>query len=172
MGRNSKMTTKEFEQEGRVVLTDTKTGKNIVPAITLIRQKWKGESFFIGFQSGFIEIAKMKIDAAKKKRVGAEAKNVLLFLLGTIEYENEVTVSQIEIARELAMKKQNVSRAIKALIEEGVLKVKDPLRKRRLRMTLSDKYVWKGKLNTLQKEQKKRKKPAAKKTRKKSAKQQ
>lgn len=167
MGRNTKMTTKEFEQEGRVVLTDTKTGKNIVPAITLIRQKWKGQSFFIGFQAGFIEIAKMKINAAKKKMVGAEAKNVFLFLLGRIEYENKVAVSQIEIARELEMKKQNVSRAIKALIEEGVLEVEDPLRKRRLRMKLSDKYAWKGKLNTLREEQKRRKKATPKKTRKK-----
>jgi DNA-binding MarR family transcriptional regulator len=172
MGRDSKMTTKEFEQEGRVVLTDTKTGKNIVPAITLIRHKWKGESFFIGFQDAFITLAKMKVDKEQKKRVGAEAKNVLLFLLGKIEYENRVGVSQIEIARELGMKKQNVSRAIKALIEEGVLKVEDPLRKRRLRMTVSDKYVWRGKLNTRPKEQKTRKKPATKRTRKKSTKQQ
>ena len=161
------ITREEFQKKGRVVLKDTRSDKEI-PAITLIRRKWQGADFFIGFQSGFIALAKMRVDKEQKKGVGAEAKNVLLFLLGKMEYENQVSVSQIEIARELGMKKQNVSRAIKALIEGGVLKVEDPLRKRRLRLKIDDQYAWKGKLNILRKEQKRREKAAAKKGRKKA----
>ncbi|HYX71967.1 MAG TPA: helix-turn-helix domain-containing protein [Nitrososphaera sp.] len=155
------LTREAFEEKGRLKLKDTKTDKYI-PAITLIRHKWTGESFFIGFQTAFITLAKMKMDG--KKKVGAEAKNVFLFLLGNIDYENMVTISQIEIARELEMKKQNVSRAIKALINEGVLQITDPLRKRRQRMKLNDEYAWKGKLKTLRTERKKRMKDAPRKT--------
>ena len=118
----------------------------LIPAITLLRGKWKGASFFMGFQDGFVEIA--------KKKLGAEAMKVFLFLLGHIEYENLLVISQVEIARELEMKKQNVSRAIKTLITENVLEIKDPHRKRRQRFRLNLKYAWKGSLKNLPKEQK------------------
>jgi DNA-binding MarR family transcriptional regulator len=113
----------------------------LIPAITLIRRKWKGASFFMGFQDGFIEIA-------KNRKLGLEAVRVLFFLLGQIEYENLLVVSQIEIARELGMKKQNVSRAIKLLITEKVLEIKDPHRKRRQRFSLNGEYAWKGSLKS------------------------
>lgn len=114
-------------------------GDVVIPAITLVRHKWKGASFFMGFQDGFLEIA--------KKKMGGEATNVFLFLLGQIEYDNLLIISQIEIARELGMKKQNVSRAIKVLIKNEVLEINDPQRKRRQRFKLNDKFAWKGKLN-------------------------
>jgi hypothetical protein len=157
----TKITPKEFEQEGRVELRDTKTDTRI-PAIVLIRGKWKDESFFMGFQDAFVKIAKMRM--GKERKIGAEAKNVLLFLLGKIDYDNKVAISQIEIARELEMKRQNVSRAIKALIDARVLEVMDPQRKRRQRLRVNDEYAWRGNLQTLRMLRKDRKKNASKKT--------
>ena len=116
----------EQSQEGRL-------------AITWFRRKWKGNHFFMGFQEGFAEIAKMSL--------GSEAKDVFLFILGRMDFSNMVTMPQVEIARQLGMKKQNVSRAIKTLLEKGVLIREDPLRKRQLR--LNHKYAWKGKLKHL-----------------------
>jgi biotin operon repressor len=130
------------EKNRRLKVVDHETNEE-VPALTWVRHKWKGESFFIGFQEAFISIAK------KKKPIGAEAKNVFLFLLGWIDYHNIVTISQVEIARELGMKRQNVSRAISALVEDGVLQVVDLNRKRRRRLKLSNEYAWKGKLKSL-----------------------
>jgi hypothetical protein len=152
MKRNLKEERKNIKELG-IYVPETEV---FIPAITLVRHKWTGGSFFMGFQEGFLEIA--------KKKMGAEATNVFLFLLGQIEYDNLLIISQIEIARELGMKKQNVSRAIKTLIKNEVLEIKDPHRKRRQRFKLSDKFVWKGKLN-------KTLKPAPKKPEKKATKQ-
>lgn len=135
MKRNVREERKQLREVG-IYVPETEA---YIPAITLVRHKWTGGSFFMGFQEGFLEIAKMKM--------GAEAMNVFLFLLSQIEYDNLLIISQIEIARELGMKKQNVSRAIKTLIKNEVLEIRDPHRRRRQRFRLSDKFVWKGKLN-------------------------
>ena len=130
----------ELEEERHLAVLDMDTGE-YEPAITWVRQKWKGESFFMGFQEAFADLAKRKI--------GLEAKNVFLFILGRVDYDNLLGIPQTEIARELQMKKQNVSRAIATLVKEGVLIVEDPLIKRNRQLRLNDKYGWKGKLKNL-----------------------
>lgn len=62
------------------------------PAITWARKKWDGETFFMGFQEAFAELAKMQL--------GSEAKDVFLFILGCIDYDNRITVPQVEISRQ------------------------------------------------------------------------
>lgn len=111
------------------------------PVISWVRQKWKGEEFFMGFQKAFIELA--------KKRLGSEAKDVFLLILGGIDYDNHVTMPQVEMARELGMKRQNVSRAVAALIKEGVLVVENPQLGRNRRLRLNEQYGWRGKLKNL-----------------------
>jgi hypothetical protein len=91
---------KEQEEPGRqLAVLDMRTGE-FEPAITWVRQKWKGENFFMGFQEAFAEPA--------KKRLSSEAKNVFLFILGKVDYDNRLTIPQIEIARQLGMHRQNV----------------------------------------------------------------
>lgn len=109
------------------------------PAITLLRRGWNGPGFFMGFQKAFIELAKKKLPSG--------AKNVLLLILGKIEYENELKMSQAEIAKFLGMRKQNVSRAITQLVKAGVLQPQDP--KRHTRIRLNNKYAWRGTLKNL-----------------------
>lgn len=109
------------------------------PAVTLIRRGWDGPKFFMGFQDAFIELAKKKLPAG--------AKNILLLILGKIDYENELKLSQAEIAKLLGMRKQNVSRAITQLVKAGVLQPQDP--KRHTRIRLNNRYAWRGTLKTL-----------------------
>jgi hypothetical protein len=114
-------------------------------AVTWFRRKWEGSKFFMGFQDAFTEIA--------QKRLGSEAKDVFLFILGKIDFHNEVITPQVEIARKLGMKKQNVSRAIKVLVKEKILEEilldGEPLYKQKRRLRLNHKYAWKGKLKNL-----------------------
>jgi hypothetical protein len=132
---------KEPEEPSRqLAVLDMRTGE-YEPAITWVRQKWKGESFFMGFQEAFAELA--------KKRLSAEAKNVFIFVLGKVDYDNRLTIPQVEIARQLGMHRQNVSRAVAALVKEEVLLVEEPQLGRNRRLRLNDRYGWKGKLKNL-----------------------
>lgn len=124
----------------RYEVVDTTTGE-FTPAITWIRRKWKGETFFMGFQEAFAEVA--------AKRLGSEAKDVFLLILGRVDYDNLITIPQVEIARQLEMKKQNVSRAIATLVKEDVLRVDELHSRYKRQLKLNDKYVWKGKLKHL-----------------------
>lgn len=133
------------EEKRQLAVLDMKTGE-FEPAITWVRQKWKGESFFMGFQKAFAELA--------KKRLGSEAKDVFLLILGRVDYSNQVTMPQVEMARELGMKRQNVSRAIAVLIKEEVLLVEEPQLGRNRRLRLNDRYGWKGKLKNLRTQRK------------------
>ena len=122
-----------------MAVLNTETGE-YRPAITWIRAKWKGANYFMGFREAFMEIA--------QKRLGSEAKVVFLYILGCLDYENRITVPQVQIARQLGMKKQNVSRAIKVLVGEGIL-IEGPMVNRCRTYRLNDKYGWKGKLKNL-----------------------
>lgn len=130
----------KFDPKQRYKVLDSQTGESRF-AITWFRKKWKGNTFFMGFQEGFVELA--------KKRLGSEAKDVFLCILGNLDYNNQVMIRQVEIGRLLGMKKQNVSRAIKTLMEEGVLVREDPEFKLRAPLLLNHKYAWKGKLKNL-----------------------
>jgi hypothetical protein len=136
MGRKS-----AADKELRHAVIDVDTGE-VVPALVYHRKKWKGERFFMGFQSAFADIA--------KKRLGSEAKDVFLLILGRMDYNNMLPIPQSEIARQLGMKKQNVSRAITTLIKAEVLRI-DPRfsSKYRRRLILDREVAWKGKLKHL-----------------------
>lgn len=143
---------KSQDEKYRYEVVDTETGE-FTPAIAWIRRKWKGENFFMGFQEAFAEIA--------QKRLGSEAKDVFLLILGRVDYNNLVTIPQVEIARQLGMKKQNVSRAIAKLVEEKVLLVDEVHNRYKRQLKLNDKYVWKGKLKHLGERRKSFKKKAS-----------
>ena len=131
---------RERDERFRYEVYDTTTAE-LKPAITWFRKKWTGANFFMGFQDAFAEIA--------AKRLGSEAKDVFLLILGRVDYKNLVTIPQVEMARQLGMRKQNVSKAIAVLVREKVLLVDDQYSKYRRKLKLNDKYAWKGKLKHL-----------------------
>ncbi|MNW61073.1 MarR family protein [compost metagenome] len=67
----------------------------------------------MAMQEGFIHIAKLGLTG--------EQTNVLFLIFGKLDFENWLRLSQKEIAEELGMQKQNVNRAMKVLVEKGII---------------------------------------------------
>ena len=66
------------------------------------------------------------ITIAKDKELTGEMKSVLFFLMGNLEFENYITIKQVEIAKQLEMQKTNVSRAMRLLVGKSIiLKVRE-----------------------------------------------
>jgi len=116
-------------------LVDPETGE-IIYALVPIRQKHIGGGFFMGMQDGFSHLAKSDLTL--------EETRVLMLLFSQLDFENWLRVAQIEIANELNMKKQNVSRAIKKLVEKGILH-KGPKVGTSWTYRLDPSFGWKGK---------------------------
>lgn len=99
----------------RFTLMDRQTGEVMDALPILVPRRHKlGTGFFMGIQDAFISLAKLDLSH--------DACRVLFYLLGRMEYENHVRVGQSEIVRELKMHKSSVSRALKRLTAQGVLK--------------------------------------------------
>ncbi|MGB4498081.1 MAG: GIY-YIG nuclease family protein [Methylococcaceae bacterium] len=97
---------------------------------------------FVIFQDSLIEIA-------KDRELTGETKSVLFFLMGNLEFENYITIKQVEIAKQLEMQKTHVSRAIKLLVnKEIILKVKEGTT---TGYKLNPTYGWKGKVENMEK---------------------
>ena len=106
------------------------------------KPKIRNTRWMMSFQDSLIEIA-------KDKELTGETKSVLFFLMGNLEFENYLTIKQVEIAKQLDMQKTNVSRAMKLLVDKGIiLKVKDG---NTAGYRLNPHYGWKGKVANLEK---------------------
>ena len=126
---------------GRVGIVDKETGEVIDEgSLIYVPKKVRITGFFMAMQDGLEYVAKSKLKG--------EALSVLMLLLSRMTYENEIRISQTEVGDILSMKRQNVSRAIKALREAGVL---DETENRSI--FLSPDIGWKGKVQNLRKRQ-------------------
>lgn len=94
----------------------------------------------MGMQDGFEFLAKSKLNG--------EALKVLLMLMGRMDYENIIRISQKEIGDVLGMQKQNVGRAMKALRESGFLANADFRA-----VKLNSDIGWKGTVQSLREHQ-------------------
>jgi hypothetical protein len=61
-------------------------------------------------------------DLAKDKRIGGAEYRVLHFLLARMDYEGSVQISQRDIGEVIDMKQPSIARAIKVLMEVGVIR--------------------------------------------------
>jgi hypothetical protein len=61
-------------------------------------------------------------DLAKDKRIGGAEYRVLHFLLSRMGYEGSVQISQRDIGEVIDMKQPSIARAMKVLMEVGVLR--------------------------------------------------
>ncbi|WP_270371253.1 helix-turn-helix transcriptional regulator [Escherichia coli] len=68
---------------------------------------------------------------------------VLMALLAELDYENYIQVAQIDIAEALTMQKTNVSRAVKNLIDFGII-LEGPKIGRSKTYRLNPQFGWKG----------------------------
>ena len=114
-----------------------------VPVWVGSKIKWN-EGFVMTFQEAIVRVA-------EDKDMTHQMTRVWLIMLGKISFENWVTVPQIEIAASLGMKKSDVSRAIRRLIDKGLI-LRGPKIGRTSAYKLNSHYAWKGKLKGLKEE--------------------
>lgn len=123
---------------------DRATGETLdaVPVLFARRQRWEEESFIV-----FLKAAEaLAID----RDLGAEALRVGLYLIGHAGYENWVHVRQTVVAEALGMKQPSVARALKRLVDRGVL-VQGAKMGRSYTYRLNSKIGWRGRVESLKK---------------------
>ena len=59
--------------------------------------------------------------AQRRHDIGIDGMGVLWHLIGVLDFQNLIQISPTEIGRVLGMQRPNVSRAIKRLVNVGVL---------------------------------------------------
>jgi len=123
---------------------DVETGEVLRGCMVYIPYRPKHtERFFMAFQDGLMEIA-------KDDELTLEPKNVLLYLLGQLDFENYLHISQKDIADALGMQKQHISRAMKLLTAKGIV-LDGPKVGRMKTYRLSPNLGWKGRVTNLEK---------------------
>ena len=129
--------TEDTRAVSRVGLIDTETGEVLDGGkMIYVPPKLRIKGFFMADQKGFEELAKSDLTG--------EAFKVLMLMMGRMDYENVITLSQKEIGEALTMKKQNVSRAIKSLRSAGVFEAESDHV-----IHLATELGWKGKVQNL-----------------------
>ena len=96
------------------------------------------DPFMLAAREGFLRLA-------RDKDLTGEDRRVLDVYLASLDYENWIHISQQEIADYLEMKKPNVSRATKRLVEKQIL-IEGPKAGRSKTFRLNAFYGWKGKI--------------------------
>lgn len=117
---------------------DLNTGEIIDDLLVAFPKKRRLEGDFVmATQDGFLRLA-------KETDLTGEDYKVLLIYLSNLDFENFLQISQNYIAIDLGMKKENVSRATKKLVEKGIL-IKGLKVGRHQTYRLNAFYGWKGK---------------------------
>ena len=86
------------------------------------------------------------------KEITGQTIRVLLMILSALEVENYITIKQVTIAKELGIQKSHVSKAMKQLVDKGIIfKVKEGTT---TAYKLNPEYGWKGKVSDMDIERK------------------
>ena len=88
------------------------------------------------------------LSLAKDKDIKGETHRVLWFIGGILDFENWVSISITEIAKELGLKQPSASRAIKVLEKKGII-IRGPKLGRSFAFRLNPEFGWKGKVKHL-----------------------
>lgn len=104
------------------------------------------EGWMMTFQDGLLGLA-------KDKGLNLEMWRVLSYLMGKLDFENYIHISQAVIAAELGMQPSNMSRAIARLMAKGIL-IAGPKVGRAKTYRLSPALGWKGRVTSLEKARK------------------
>jgi len=120
----------------RVTQIDLETGEDLGGFVAVIRPKNKSsfQRHFTMNQAALITIA---------NELNHDQMRVLMALLADLDYENYIQVAQVDIAETLKMQKTNVSRAMRNLLEFGVI-VEGPKVGRSKTYRLNPQFGWKG----------------------------
>jgi hypothetical protein len=121
---------------------DLDTGEILqgVPVYLYAKVKWR-EDWFMGIQEAFIALA-------KDKEIRGRTRSVLDYMFGKLAFENYICIQQKEIVEALEINKTNVSKAIKLLLQRGII-LPGPKLGRTTSYRLNSGYGWKGKVINL-----------------------
>lgn len=119
-------------------LVDTTTGEVQEPGVLVWvpRRAKDSPAFFMGYHEAFEKLA-------TDKTIRGRPRAVLDLLFARLSWENYIAISQSEISKKLDMFQQDVSSAIKLLIERGILEA-GPKVGRTATYKLNPEYAWKG----------------------------
>ncbi len=109
------------------------------------KPRW-GEGWFMAIQEAFVALA-------KDKSLSGRPMRVLTYMMGRLDWDNYITLSQVEIAGELDLHRQHVHAAIKLLVERGIIQ-EGPKNGRSHSYRLNSTYGWKGKTINLRERRK------------------
>ena len=81
--------------------------------------------------------------ASKRHELGIDGLGILFYLMGRLDYQNMIQVSQADISRALNIHQPHVSRAMTRLVDAGIIE-KGPTVNGRCSYRLSPAVGWKG----------------------------
>ena len=138
-GNTAHKKSKTAMASSRVGVVDKQSGEVLDDGTLIyVPPKLRIRGFFMADQKGFEKLAKSDLNG--------EAFKVLMLIMGRMDFENVVTISQKEIGNALAMKKQNVSRAMHSLRAAGVFEAEASHI-----VHMATELGWKGKVKNLHK---------------------
>ena len=125
--------------QANFVMLNTATGEisNGVPVYVAGKARWDYRGgWFMGFQEAFGLLA-------RDKTLTGETLRVWMHLLSILGFENFIVIEQKEISKAIGVHVPHISRAIKVLVEKGLL-IKGPRVGRSCAYRLSLKAAWRG----------------------------
>ena len=123
----------------RVGQVDMSTGEIMEGAqLALVYPKRKN-----GFVDGWVAMAQDAMLQLAKLNLGNEASRVLFLVIAKLDFENWINLNQAALAAELGMQRTNFSRALRKLIDVGVV-LAGPKVGRNGTYRLNPSFGWKG----------------------------
>ena len=96
-----------------------------------------------GFREGWVAVSQNPMLELAKADLGAEASRVLFLVLGRLDFENWINLNQAAEAAGIGMKRPNFARALRKLIDLGVV-LPGPKVGRNATFRLNPSFGWKG----------------------------
>lgn len=96
-----------------------------------------------GFTEGWIAMAQNPLEELAKQNLG-EIARVLFKMLASAQVENYILLSQAEMADQIGMKRPSFARALKKLLEIGIVEAGPKTGKSRS-FKINPDFAWKGK---------------------------
>lgn len=133
-----------YDQGGKLKgYVDKYTGEEFgFPVIVGRKRNPYGKGWVMNSQEAMLSVA-------KDKDIKGETHRVLWFIGGILDFENWVQISNAEIAKELDLKRQAVSRAMKVLEDKEII-LRGPKVGRSYAFMLNPDFGWKGKVTNLE----------------------
>ncbi|MCK5728325.1 MAG: replication/maintenance protein RepL [Methylococcales bacterium] len=137
-----------MDKNEKVYTINAKTGEKkdgYFVYIAYPKPKITGNRWMMTFQDSLAIIA-------EDKDLTGQTLRVFMLSISELEFENYITIKQVDMAKRLSMHKTDVSKSMRILVDKGIiLKVKEGTTSA---YKLNPTYGWKGKVSNLEKERK------------------